>query len=87
MKRNCYCSVSSGADMYIEVDGIIITHESGSHLTVELEGSMPQIHLRDSKRGDISINGYGITKYDTDMNVISRTMYDEGDKKATPEGD
>ena len=78
---------SSGADMYIEVDGIIITHQNGSSLTVELEGSMPKIHLRDSIRGDIVIDGYGIAKYDANMNLISRIMDDKGDKEAAPKDD
>ena len=73
--------------MYIEVSGIMITHQNGSRLKVELEGSMPEIHLRDLKRGDIVIDGYGIAKCDADMNIITRTMNDKEDKKSSPKDD
>ncbi len=65
----------------------MITHQNGSRLKVELEGSMPEIHLRDSISGDVVIDGYGIAKYDADMNLITRIMNDKEDKKSSPKDD
>ena len=65
---------SSGADMYIEVSGIMITHQNGSRLKVELEGSMPEIHLRDSISGDVVIDGYGIATW----SIFQKNMVNVG---------
>ena len=65
----------------------MITHQNGSRLKVELEGSMPEIHLIDSISGDVVTDGYGIAKHDANMDLITRIMNDKEDKRSSSKDD